>query len=86
MKPDNKILHNESDQIENLISKLIGRHNVLCEIEKVFTENKIANKYFENAQNKVLDSGNASLASMFVIAIKDMAKRIDDLEEYPIDY
>lgn len=78
MVPDNPIHGKEGQELEKTISKLISRHNVLCCIEKVFSENKIANEYFEKAKEEVLDSGNQSLAVMFEIAIKDMAKFIRD--------
>lgn len=76
MKPENPMSHEESQKIENIINRLVGRHNVLCRIEKVFYENEIANEYFEKAHNEVIDSGNASLASMFVIAIENMTEDI----------
>ena len=81
MKADNPIHGKESDELEKLYSKLIGRHNVLCAVEKVFEENKVANEYFEKAREEVLDSGNQSFASMLVIAIENMAEYIADTED-----
>lgn len=81
MKADNPIHGKESDELKKLYSKLIGRHNVLCAVEKVFEENKVANEYFERAREEVLDSGNQSFASMLVIAIENMAEYIADTED-----
>lgn len=81
MTPGTPIYGKEGQELEKTISRLIGRHNVLCDIEKVFAENEVASKYFEKARDEVLDSGNQSLASMFVIAIKNMAEFIEDHED-----
>ena len=81
MTPDKPIYGKEGQELEKTIGKLIGRHNVLCSIEKVFSENEIANKYFEEAREEVLESGNASLATMFVIAIENMVEIIKDYEK-----
>ena len=81
MTPGKPIYGKEGQELEKTISKLIGRHNVLCNIEKIFTENEIASEYFEKAKDEVLDSGNQSLAVMFEIAIENMAEFIDDHEE-----
>ena len=78
MTPEKPIYGKEGQELEKTISRLIGRHNVLCKIEEKFTENKIASEYFENAREEVLDSGNQSLAVMFSIAIENMAEFIDD--------
>lgn len=80
MTPAQPILHEESSRLERQYSSLIGRHNVLCSIEEVFVKNSTANLYFEKARDEVLESGNQSLASMFVIAIKNMAEYIKDNE------
>ena len=85
MTPDKPIYSKESDELKKLFNKLIGRHNVLCSIEKVFAEDEVANRYFEEAREEVLDSGNQSLASMFVIAIENMAKFIYDHENEETD-
>ena len=81
MIPGEPIYHEESNRLEKLYSSLIGRHSVLCSIEKVFTKNTTANLYFEKARDEVLESGNQSLASMFVIAIENMAEYIKDNED-----
>lgn len=81
MTPGKPIYGKEGQELEKTISKLIGRHNVLCNIEKIFTENEIASEYFEKAKDEVLDSGNQSLAVMFEIAIENMAEFIDDHED-----
>lgn len=80
MTPDTPIYGKEGEELERKISHLIGRHNVLCRIEEVFDRNKTVREYFENAREEVLDSGNQSLASMFVIAIESMAEYIEDHE------
>lgn len=81
MTPEKPIYGKEGQELEETISRLIGRHNVLCKIEEKFTENKIASEYFENARDEVLDSGNHSLAVMFAIAIENMAEFIDDYKD-----
>lgn len=55
MTPEKPIYGKEGQELEKTISRLIGRHNVLCKIEEKFTENKIASEYFENAREEVLD-------------------------------
>lgn len=80
MTPDKPIYGKEGEELERKISHLIGRHNVLCRIEEVFDRNKTVSEYFENAREEVLDAGNQSLASMFVIAIENMAEYIEDHE------
>lgn len=81
MTPGKPIYGKEGQELEKTISKLIGRHNVLCNIEKIFAENEIASEFFEKAKDEVLDSGNQSLAVMFEIAIENMAEFINDHEE-----
>ena len=81
MTPEKPIYSKEGQELEKTISRLIGRHNVLCKIEEKFTENKIASEYFENARDEVLDSGSQSLAVMFAIAIENMAEFIDDYKD-----
>ena len=78
MKSDIPMYGKESQELEKLYSKLIGRHNVLCSIEKVFEEDEVAGRYFEKAKEEVLESGNQSLSSMFVIALKDMIEYIKE--------
>ena len=81
MTPGTPIYGKEGQELEKTISRLIGRHNVLCTIEEKFTENKVASEYFEKAREEVLDSGNQSLAIMFAIAIENMAEFIEDHED-----
>ena len=81
MTQEKPIYSKEGEELEKTISRLIGRHNVLCKIEEKFTENKIASEYFENAREEVLDSGNQSLAVMFAIAIENMAEFIGDYKD-----
>lgn len=77
------IYHEESEKLEKLYSKLIGRHNLLCAIEEVFEKDKILSRYFEEAKREVLDSGNQSISSMYVIALEAMAQELKDNEETP---
>lgn len=78
MTPGTPIYGKEGEELERKISHLIGRHNVLCRIEEAFANNKVATDYFEWARDEVIDSGNQSLASMFVIAIEKMTEYIED--------
>lgn len=81
MTPDTPIYGKEGEELERKISHLIGRHNVLCRIEEVFAKNKVATDYFEWARDEVINSGNQSLASMFVIAIEKMTEYIEDHQD-----
>lgn len=81
MTPGKPIYGKEGQELEKTISRLIGRHNVLCEIEEKFADNKVASEYFKQAREEVLGSGNQSLAAMFAIAIENMAEFIDDHED-----
>lgn len=83
MMPEEPILSKESDELEKKISKLIGRHNVLCRVEEAFAKNERATEHFERAKDEVYASGNQSYASMLSIAIETMADAIDDQEEDP---
>lgn len=78
---ENPIYGKESEELENKIRHLIGRHNVLCRIEEAFKRNKVALAYFNEAREEVLESGNYSVASMYAIAIDGMSNRLNDLEE-----
>lgn len=78
MTPGTPIYGNEGQELERTIRKLIGRHNVLCNVEKIFSNNKVANAYFKNAMNEVLESGNQSYAVALEIAIENMAEFIED--------
>ena len=49
MTPDTPIYGKEGQELEKTISKLIGRHNVLCDVEEFFAKNKVANEYFKEA-------------------------------------
>lgn len=75
------IYHEESEKLERLYSKLIGRHNLLCAIEEVFEKDKILSRYFEEAKREVLDSGNQSISSMYVIALENLAEKLENIEE-----
>lgn len=77
------IYHEDSEKLERLYSKLIGRHNLLCAIEETFEKNKTLSRYFEEAKREVLDSGNQSISSMYVIALEAMAQELKDNEETP---
>ena len=37
MTPEKPIYGKEGQELEKTISRLIGRHNVLCKIEEIFT-------------------------------------------------
>lgn len=80
---DKPIYSKESTELEKLYSKLIGRHNMLCSIEKTFEENKTLPNFFEEAKEEVLDSGNQSISSMYVIALNNIARNIEDNEDTP---
>jgi len=73
------ILHDEEKYLTDTLNKLIGRHNVLCDIENVFDNDAIAYDYFDRARKEVLDSGNQGYGSMFVLAIKNM---VEDIREH----
>lgn len=81
MKPGTKIDYTESDKMENMYKSLISRHNVLCDIEQFFVDNKIAKKYFDYAENDVLESGNCSLSVMMCMALERMAEDISDYQD-----
>ena len=85
MTPDTPIYGKEGQELEKTISKLIGRHNVLCDVEEFFTNNKVANEYFKEAKDEVLGSCNQSYSSMLVIAIKNMVEFIKDQNEVDTD-
>lgn len=74
MKPEKPIHGEDQRHYIDEYNHLVGRHNVLCSIERVFNENKTASVYFEEAMAEVLDTGNQSLSSMFIIAIENMAR------------
>ena len=81
MTPENLIYTGEQKRLMNGYNHLIGRHNVLCDIETAFMNDEIASRYFEEARTEVLDSGNCGMGSMFAIAIKNMARDIAENEE-----
>ena len=85
MTPEKPIYGKEGQELEKTISKLIGRHNVLCDVEEFFTKNKVANEYFKEAKDEVLGLGNQSYSSMLVIAIKNMVEFIEDQNEVDTD-
>lgn len=68
----------ESEKLEDLCSKLISRHNILCAIEKAFKENITAHLYLEEARQEAYASGNQSMAVIFNLAIKSMAGRLQE--------
>jgi len=78
------IYSKQGEELKSTISNLISSHNTLCSIEEAFQENKYAKQYFEDARQKVLESGNQSLAAMYAIAIENMSKFIEDSQE--VDY
>ncbi len=51
---DKPIYSKESTELEKLYSKLIGRHNMLCSIEKTFEENKTLSNFFEQIKLRIL--------------------------------
>lgn len=65
----------ESKEMEEQLSHFICEHNLLVDILKVFEENRTAKEFFENAREEVLDSGNAGLNSMYVIALENLASK-----------
>lgn len=75
------IYSKESKEYQDRLSYLIGRHNVLCGIEKAFNNNPEALKNFNEAVEEVLDSGNQSMSSMFALAIEKMADKLQDYDE-----
>ena len=85
MTPEKPIYGKEGQELEKTISKLIGRHNVLCDVEEFFTKNKVANEYFKEAKDEVLGLGNQSYSSMLVIAIKNMVEFIEDQNKVDTD-
>ena len=81
MLPDTPIMSHESEKLEKLFAKLIGRHNVLCDIEECISNDVILDKYFSDARDEVLASGNQSLSSMIVLMLENMAEYIRDHEK-----
>ena len=82
MKAENQIDSIELNKMTNMYSSLILRDNTLCDIERIFEENMIAKKkYFDEAENDVLSSGNCDLSTILVLAITRMA---DDISDYRI--
>ena len=75
------IYSKESKEYQDRLSYLIGRHNVLCSIEKAFNNNPEALKCFNEAVEEVLDSGNQSVSSMFALAIENMADKLENYDE-----
>jgi hypothetical protein len=79
--PGESILSRESKEYQDKLSMLIGRHNVLCSIERAFNNNHEALRCLNEATDEVLDSGNQSVSSIFVRAIELMSERIEDYRE-----
>ena len=85
MTPDTSIYGKEGQELEKTISKLIGRHNVLCDVEEFFAKNKVANEYFKEAKDEILGLGNQSYSSILVIGIKNMVEFIEDQNKVDTD-
>jgi hypothetical protein len=79
--PMESILSRESKDYQDKLYMLIGRHNVLCSIERAFNNNPEALRCLNEATDEVLDSGNQSVSSIFVRAIELMSERIEDYKE-----
>ena len=79
--PGEPIYSAESKDYHDKLSYLIGRHNMLCSIEKAFNDNQEALKCFNMATDEVLDSGNQSIASMFALAIERLSEKAEAYEE-----
>lgn len=79
--PGESILSREGKEYQDKLSMLIGRHNVLCSIEKAFNNNPEALRCLNEATDEVLGSGNQSVSSIFVRAIELMAEKIEDYRE-----
>lgn len=81
MTPQKPIYTEEQKRHNDEYDRLVGRHNLLCVIERTFANNEVASRYYEEAKTEVLDSGNCSMGSIFAIAIKNMARDIHENEE-----
>lgn len=81
MTPENPIYTEEQKRHNAEYDHLVGRHNVLCDIETAFANDEVASRYYEEAKTEVLDSGNCCMGSMFAIAIENMARDIAENEE-----
>lgn len=71
------IFHKESEEMRQQLSNFICEHNMLTDIIKIFEENKTAKQFFEEAREEVLESGNSSLSSMYVIALKNLITKAE---------
>lgn len=70
----------DSDKLKENINQLISGYNCLCSVLDGFRET-IPGEFFAQAKREVLDSGNASLASMLYMAIEEMGVTISNLRE-----
>lgn len=77
----NPILSKEAINMKERFSNLISSHNTLCAICEVFDKNDIAKQYFEYGKYEVLESGNAGLSQMYVVAITRMCEFIKEHSE-----
>jgi len=73
------ITEKEFNDIKDKLNSLISANNTLQRIVDEFNTNPIIKRYFEKAEEEVLESGNQSLSSMMCIALREMAY---DIEEY----
>lgn len=78
---EKSILSEEQKYLEGTLSNLIGRHNVLCDIEHVFDNDVLAYEYFDRARSEVLNSGNQSYSAMLVLTLTNMLEYIRDHEK-----
>lgn len=67
----------ESNEMQKQLSNFVCEHNLLTDILEVFKENKIAKEFFEEARDEVLESGNAGLNSMYVIALENLISKAE---------
>lgn len=71
----------KSKYIHKTIDTLISSHNTFGYITELFDNDVTIMKYFEAAREEVIESGNSSLGVMMVIALKNMAERLRNLEK-----
>ena len=74
------ITEKEFNDIKDKLNSLISANNTLERIVDEFNTNPIIKRYFEKAEEEVLESGNQSLSSMMCIALREMACDIEDYE------
>lgn len=71
----------ESTQLINTMHTLISNSNGWEQVTKFFCVNRTGKIYFDNARQEVLDSGNQGYATMIMVALQNMAERIEDANE-----